>query len=139
MLSTPLCSVPEQIRCNAERLRMWKRGRDHLLANVGFCCWPSRLYAMCAQRLSSGQLFAITWTVAQQALLSKGFSQQEYLSGRHFLLQGIFPTQGLNPCLLHLLHWQVGSLPLVPPEKPFKTISLLLIYAYFQLYNFQEC
>ena len=23
----------------------------------------------------------------------------------HFLLQGIFPTQGSNPCLLHLLHW----------------------------------
>jgi hypothetical protein len=27
----------------------------------------------------------------------------------HFLLQWIFPTQGLNPCLLH---WQAGSLPL---------------------------
>ena len=26
--------------------------------------------------------------------------------GCHFLLQGIFPTQGLNPHLLHLLHWQ---------------------------------
>ena len=24
----------------------------------------------------------------------------------HFLLQGIFPTQGLNLNLLHLLHWQ---------------------------------
>ena len=34
------------------------------------------------------------------------------------LLQGIFLTQGSNPCLLHLLHWQVSSLPLVPPEKP---------------------
>ena len=31
---------------------------------------------------------------------------------------GIFPTQGLNLSLLHLLHWQVGSLPLVPPGKP---------------------
>ena len=29
--------------------------------------------------------------------------------GRHFLLQGIFPTQGLNIGLLCLLHWQVGS------------------------------
>ena len=26
-----------------------------------------------------------------------------------FLLQGIFPTQGSNPCLLH---WQADSLPL---------------------------
>ena len=38
--------------------------------------------------------------------------------GCHALLQGIFPTQGSNPCLLHLLHWQVGSLLLVTPEKP---------------------
>ena len=29
--------------------------------------------------------------------------------GVHFLLQGIIPTQGLNPCLLH---WQADSLPL---------------------------
>ena len=35
-----------------------------------------------------------------------------------FLLQGIFLTQGSNPCLLHLLHWQVGSLQLAPPGKP---------------------
>ena len=30
--------------------------------------------------------------------------------GCHFLLQGIFPTQGSNPHLLCLLHWQVDSL-----------------------------
>ena len=32
--------------------------------------------------------------------------------GCHALLQGIFPTQVLNPCLLCLLLWQAGSLPL---------------------------
>ena len=32
--------------------------------------------------------------------------------------RGSFQTQGSNPCFLHLLHWQVGSLPLVPPGKP---------------------
>ena len=36
--------------------------------------------------------------------------------GCHALLQGILLTQGLNPRLLHLLHWQVGSLPLGPLE-----------------------
>ena len=36
----------------------------------------------------------------------------------HFLLQGIFPTQGSNPPLLSLLHWLAGSLPLAPPGKP---------------------
>ena len=38
--------------------------------------------------------------------------------GCHFLLQGIFPTQGSNSNLLHLLHGLAGSVPLTPPEKP---------------------
>ena len=38
--------------------------------------------------------------------------------GYHSLLQWIFPTQGLIPKLLYLLHWQVNSLPLAPPGKP---------------------
>ena len=33
------------------------------------------------------------------------------------LLQEIFPTQGSNQRLWHLLHWQASSLPLVPPGK----------------------
>ena len=33
----------------------------------------------------------------------------------HFLLQGIFPTQGSNP---RLLHWQADSLPLSYPGSP---------------------
>ena len=38
--------------------------------------------------------------------------------GCHFLFPGIFPTQGSSPHLLHLLHWQVDSLPLASPGKP---------------------
>ena len=38
--------------------------------------------------------------------------------GCHALLQGLFLTEGLNLHLLRLLHWQVGSLSLVPPGKP---------------------
>ena len=30
--------------------------------------------------------------------------------GFHFLLQGIFLTQGLNVSILHILHWQADSL-----------------------------
>ena len=33
-------------------------------------------------------------------------------------LQGIYSAQGSSPHLLGLLHWQAGSLPLVPPGKP---------------------
>ena len=47
-----------------------------------------------------------------------GLLRQDYCSGLHALLQGIFPTQGPNPHLLHLLHWQVSFLQLVPPGKP---------------------
>ena len=36
---------------------------------------------------------AIPWTAARQAPLSTGLSRQEYWSGFHFLLQGIFPTR----------------------------------------------
>ena len=37
-----------------------------------------------------------------------------------FLLQGIFPTQGSSPHLLHHLHWQAGSLPLSHQGGPQK-------------------
>ena len=33
------------------------------------------------------------------------------------LLQGIFPTQGLDLCLFSLLPWQAGALLLAPPGK----------------------
>ena len=39
--------------------------------------------------------------------------------GCHTLLQEFFLTQRSNLYLLCLLHWQVGSLPLVPPEMYF--------------------
>ena len=48
-------------------------------------------------------------TVVHQTSLSMGFSWQKYWSGLPFFLQGIFPTQGLNLCLLH---WQGNSPPL---------------------------
>ena len=44
-------------------------------------------------RFSHVRLFETLCTIAYQALLSKGFSRQEYWSGLHVLFQGIFPTQ----------------------------------------------
>ena len=60
--------------------------------------------------LSRVRLFVTPWIVAYQAPPSVGFSRQEYWrcwrkstggNGGHFLLQGIFPTQGSNPGLPH--------------------------------------
>ena len=67
---------------------------------------------MRAQSHSCVLLFVTPWTVAHQAPLSVAFSGKNTGVGCHFLLQGIFPTQGLNWCLWHLLHWLVDSLPL---------------------------
>ena len=47
-------------------------------------------------------LFATPWTIAGQAPLPIKFFKQEYWLRCHFLLYGIFPTQGWNP---HLLLW----------------------------------
>ena len=46
------------------------------------------------------------------------FSRKNTGMGCHFLLQGIFLTQGLKQYLLCLLHWQVDSLPLCHLGSP---------------------
>ena len=58
------------------------------------------------------QLFVTLWTVDYQAPVSMGFSRQEYWSG----LLCIHP--GTQPAVLTShLHWQAGSLPLLPPGQ----------------------
>ena len=52
-----------------------------------------------------------------------GFSRQEYWSGLHALLQGIFLIQRSNLHLLCLLHWQPSSLSLEPLGKPLDLVS----------------
>ena len=56
---------------------------------------------MCTQSLSGVQLFVTLWTVAHQAPCPQNFPGKNTGVGYHFLLQGIFPTQGLNLGLLH--------------------------------------
>ena len=58
-----------------------------------------------------------------------GISQARRLEeGCHFLLQRIFLTQGLNPSLFHLLHWQADSLSLClgSPSNVCVCVSLYL-------------
>ena len=52
------------------------------------------------------------WTVAYHAPLSLKFPGKNTGVDCHFFLQGFFPSQGSNPCLFCLLHWQADSLPL---------------------------
>ena len=62
-----------------------------------------------------------------------GFSVHGILQARILELVAIsssrdLPDSEMEPVALCLLHWQVGSLPLVPPGKPFNRIK-----AYFLL------
>ena len=45
--------------------------------------------------------FLPPWTVAHQSPMFMEFPGKNIAVGSHSLLQGIFPTQGLNPGLLH--------------------------------------
>ena len=72
------------------------------------------------------RLFATLWTIASQVPLSRDSPGKNIGVGCHFLLQGIFLTQGSNPCLLCLLHWQMGSF-------------YLLIYFNWRLITSQYC
>ena len=62
------------------------------------------------------------------APLSMGFPRQEHWHGLHFLLQEIFLTQGWN---LHLLHWQVGSLPLATWETLCVCVCVCVLLSHF--------
>ena len=62
--------------------------------------------------------------------LSMEFSRWEYWSELSFPSPRDLPDQGLNLCLLHLLHWQADSLPLAPPGNisPLSVVSFANIF-----------
>ena len=96
--------------------------RDSVLLSVQACYWfpikKKKKHIAVVSCFSHVQLFATLCTVVHQAPLSRGFSRQGYCSGLPCPPLGILLTQEQNPCLLCLLHWQAGSLPLAPPGKP---------------------
>ena len=76
----------------------------------------SFLFQCSLSHFSRVSLFVTLWTVACQALLYQ-VRILEWVSIS--FPPGVFATQGLNPHVLRLLHWQVGSLPVASPGKPF--------------------
>ena len=94
---------------------------SHLPPEPNFFCFSvsslGQFVPLCCGRvhvriLSCVWLFVTLWTVARQTPLSMRLLGKNTGVGCHFLLQRIFLTQGSNPYLLWLLHWQVNSLPL---------------------------
>ena len=95
------------------------------LAGILRGSWSIPFSLLCAvlSCFSHVLLFVTPWTTAGQAPLSWDTPDRNTAVGCHALLQGIFPTQGSNLCLLYLLHWEASSLPLGPPGKPKSTIA----------------
>ena len=86
----------------------------------------SRGLITCAWVLSHVQLFATPWTVAYQALLSMGFSREEYWNGLLCPPPGDRPDPGIEPNVSW--HQQADYLPLchlgshLIPYKAYSTI-----------------
>ena len=78
------------------------------------------------QSLGTVRLFVTPRTVAFQASLSMGFPGKNIGVGCHFLLQGVFKTQGLNPCLLLgrwiFYHWAIWETPSPKDRSIFKSM-----------------
>ena len=82
------------------------------------------LFAVVFQSLSCARLFCKPTDCSLPGSSLHAISQARIQRGLYFLLQGIFSTQGSNPCLLH---WQGDSLPLSHQGSPyFKTSPILL-------------
>ena len=92
------------------------------------CHMAHHVHVCLLSRFNRVPLFATLWTGAHQAPLSMEFFRHKYWNGFLAFLQGIFLTQGLNPHLLCLLHWQAGSLPLEPRGKPSSPYCVAIIY-----------
>ena len=78
---------------------------------IDSCCFPWTLLTGCVRV----QWLSHVWLFVARLLCP----WEEYWSGFPFLLQGMFPTQGLNLCLPH---WQADSLPLSDQRRPLISI-----------------
>ena len=109
-----LCTLPFTFRVRMVKIpsHWWTLG------NLCIC--------VCACSFSCVRFFVTLWTVASQGPLSMGFSRQEYWSGLPCPPPRDLPNPRIQPCLLCLLHWQVGFLLLAPPGKPLGILKSLI-------------
>ena len=116
--------ILEWIAIPFSRGSSWPRDWTQVFCTAGkfFTIWAAGSCGCLYSVVSDS--FATLWTVAHQVLCPWGFPGKDIRVGCHLLLQGIFPTQGLNLCLLHLLHflhWQADCFTTVSPGKPHKS------------------
>ena len=89
---------------------------QELIIEIDFSLFSN--LTLCPQLFIFVQFFVAPWTVACQVPLFMGFPRQEYWSGLPFPNPRDLSNLSMETGLLHLLPWQMDSLPLVPPGKP---------------------
>ena len=121
-LTKSVCLTGIHLHLDSEFL---SRDGTQITVRNSHCLECKGVWAACASLADGASVprscptFAAPWTAAHQAPLSTGFTRQEHWSVCcHFLLQGIFLTQGLNLGLPHpgrwiLYHLSHRGLPLV--------------------------
>ena len=83
-----------------------------------YCLLFSECVHVSVCMFSSVQLFVIHGLQPARVFCPWNIPGRNTGVGCHFLLQGIFLTQGSNSHLLYLQHWQANRLPQAPPGKP---------------------
>ena len=81
------------------------------------CIYPAS-HCACAKSLQSGPTLCDPMDCSPPDSSVHGILQARELG---WIAISYFMTQGSNPRLLALLHWQVGPLPLAPPGNPLST------------------
>ena len=104
----------------------WGSYQPHSATCILFCLYHHRkMSVLIFQLLSCVQHFATPWTEAHQLLFPWVFPGKNTGVGLHVLLQGIFPIQRSNLCLLY---WQVDSLPLNHQGSPEKRLGNVIFF-----------
>ena len=101
------------------KLRQWRLNNFTMIIHLGSIRASGQRQgrACVLSRFSHVPLFVPHGLQATRLLCPWDFPGKNTGAGCHTLLQRIFLTQGSNPSLSHLLHWQAGSLPLWPPGE----------------------
>ena len=113
--------------CEAEKAADWEhppRSGFRVSEISFFCGWTIIHFCICWHNLSVKSLQLCSTLCDPMDCSPPGSSvpgdspDKNTGMGCHALLQAFFLTQGSNPGLLCLLHWQVGSLPPALPGQP---------------------
>ena len=99
-----------QDRNNIITMKVYHENQVSVLLRTVHACVPNCFHGVC--------LFATLRTVTQQALLSTGFSKQEYWRALPFPPAGDLPSLGIEPASPVALALQEDSFTAEPLGKP---------------------